>query len=478
MKPTKLLPIIAVCIYLASCKKFVVADSPIDSISSATAFANDGGAIATLTSIYINLKNDGNGLAAGNHSIGFYTAMEGDELKNYSSGDDFPKFYTNSLTKDAASVYSIWTQIYGQIHTANIVLENLEKSTTITASVKQQMLGEAKFIRAFLHFYAVNLFGKVPLVLTSDYRINNTISRSDTNVVYQQIVADLKDAQNTLSDKIVDGYGAIVTTRYRPNKWTATALLARVYLYQKDWMNAEMEAAKLKTNDTYELDNNLINIFTGESKEVIWQMQAVISYRGAFDGEAYILTTEPELCTMSLQLLGAFELGDTRFSNWVGKFNSDGIDYHYPFKYKVSSLVDPSYLENTTVFRLAEQYLISAEAKIQQGKIAEGVADLNILRQRARLAPTVAVPDPLPDLLTTLSKEDALKAVMHERQVELFTEWGHRWFDLKRTGEINSVMTAVAPSKNTEWHPYQAWWPVPNSEILLNANLDQNEGYN
>jgi starch-binding outer membrane protein, SusD/RagB family len=476
MKKINNLLILLLILYITSCRKFVVADPPVTAISSATAFSDNAGAIATMTSIYIDLKANPI-FIAGVRSIGLLTGMESDELINFNS--EYTGYFTNSLDNANSSLsYGIWQQIYAKVHTANLVIENLEKSVSISSAVKQQMIGEAKFMRAFLHFYLVNLFGKVPVITTSDYRINKVIARSDTNSVYRQIVADLKDAQSSLPDEIVDGYGVAVNTRYRPNRWAATALLSRVYLYQKDWVNAEAESMKFANNSRYYLDTDLINIFTGPSNEVIWQLQAVLQYFSAADGSAYILLKDPNLCAISPQLASAFEPGDARYSSWVGKYSSNAVDYYYPFKYRVSSDNDYLYLENTTVLRVAEQLLISAEAKIQQGKIEEGIADMNKLRQRSRLIPTSDVPNPLPDLLLNLSKEDALKAVMHERQVELFTEWGHRWFDLKRTGEINSVMTSVAPSKNTEWHPYQAWWPVPNSEILLNGNLDQNEGYN
>jgi starch-binding outer membrane protein, SusD/RagB family len=482
MKATKILLLLIIIISIISCKKFVTIDPPVTAISSTTAFSNDAGAIATTTGSYSVLKDDiSGGIIGGDHSIGILTAMEGDEFRNYNTAQEYSEFYTNSLLPKSLYPEVIWKIIYAQIHTTNIVVENLEKSTAVTASVKQQMIGEAKFMRAFLHFYAINLFGKVPLVITSNYKSNSIISRSEEADVYNQIKADLLDAQAKLPNDFVDGYGAIVAARFRPNKWTATALLSRVYLYQKDWLNAETESSKFKTNNNFAIDSDLINVFTGSSKEIIWQLQATMEIFSAVEGGIYILISDPGLDNpgaISPQLLSVFEPGDARFSTWVGKYSSAGVDYYYPFKYRVSRLNDPDYRENTTVFRLAEQYLISAEAKIQQGKIADGVADINILRQRARLAPTPDVPIPLPDLSADLSKEDALKAVMHERQVELFTEWGHRWFDLKRTGEINSVMTAVAPTKNSTWNEHQALWPIPQSEILLNSHLSQNEGYN
>jgi hypothetical protein len=91
---------------------------------------------------------------------------------------------------------------------------------------------------------------------------------------------------------------------------------------------------------------------------------------------------------------------------------------------------------------------------------------LNVIRARASLpAATIA------------SKDATLSAIAHERQVELFTEWGHRWFDLKRTGKIDAVMSVVTPQKGGTWNTNKQLVPLPSSEILINHNLAQNPGY-
>src|SRR5262249_1429014 len=123
-------------------------------------------------------------------------------------------------------------------------------------------------------------------------------------------------------------------------------------------------------------------------------------------------------------------------------------------------------------------YLIRAEARIQQNKTADGIADLNTIRLRAR----GTNPGDLPDLSATLSKTDALMAVEHERQVELFTEGAHPWFDLKRTKRLDAVMTVVTPvkSNNTnQWSSFRALFPLPAGEVLNSPGLQgqQNPGY-
>ena len=145
--------------------------------------------------------------------------------------------------------------------------------------------------------------------------------------------------------------------------------------------------------------------------------------------------------------------------------------FYFPYKYKAFT---PN-IEGMVVFRLAELYLIRAEARAQQGMLTgnnSAVADLNTIRARAA-GTTVGV---LPPIAVT-SKEDILAAIAHERQVELFTEWGNRWFDLKRTGMADVVMSVVAPQKGATWNTDWQLLPIPQNEIIANPKLEQNNGY-
>ena len=118
------------------------------------------------------------------------------------------------------------------------------------------------------------------------------------------------------------------------------------------------------------------------------------------------------------------------------------------------------------MFRLAEQYLIRAEARAQQNNISGAQADLNAIRTRAGLAN-----------VTATTQTGLVTAIYHERQIELFTEFGHRWFDLKRTGQLDAVMGIAAPQKGGTWASYKALIPIPASEISINPHLTQNPGY-
>jgi starch-binding outer membrane protein, SusD/RagB family len=458
-----------------SCRKFVQVGPPASGIGNSTVYANDLTAAAAETGIYDNMIASDGGLSTGPRSLSCYGGMAADEFKDYNSSTLFSGVYTNTLSP--ANTY-FWPELFSEIYDANSVLAGLAGSSAITTAENQQLTGEAKFMRAFLHFYGTNLFGDFPLVTTTNYQQNNTIARSPQATVYQQVVADLTAAQNLLPDNFVEPTGGIVTTeRVRPNKWAATALLARVYLYEASWDSADMEATAVINNSTlFSLDSSLNNVFLANNNEAIWQLQPVVPGYNTWDAYYFVLTSTPGSSSLPVALdtglVNTFEAGDRRLANWVGEFASGGTTYYYPYKYKLNA-----YVGNTTapaeylmVLRLAEQYLIRAEARAQEGNLQGAAADLNFIRNRAGLGST-----------TVTTQTDLLTAIYHERRVELFTEWGHRWFDLNRTGTLNAVMGSpgnVCQRKGGSWNPDWALFPIPASEITLNPKLGQNPGYN
>jgi hypothetical protein len=200
----------------------------------------------------------------------------------------------------------------------------------------------------------------------------------------------------------------------------------------------------------------------------------------------FIINTNPltspsvYVSTISDQLMNAFESGDNRRVKWVGSYTTTTTPittYYFPYKYKDNTSAS-ALREYSMVFRLVEQYLIRAEARAQQNNITGAIADINMLRTRARATPTVAVPNPLPDLPSSLTQSQVLTAIAHERQVELFAE-GHRWFDLKRTNTVDAIMSVVTPQKGAgKWNSYQQLYPIPVSDIENSANsITQNNGY-
>ncbi|WP_214072615.1 RagB/SusD family nutrient uptake outer membrane protein [Mucilaginibacter sp. dw_454] len=458
------------------CKKWIAVDPPITQVSAGSIYANNASASSVMTGVYDQMISSA-GLTDGTNSISFLDGLAADELTNYTTNTIQVQFYQNALTSSAAigggSNGYFWTELYKEVYACNAVLVGLNASSNVTQSMKQQLTGEAKFMRAFLYFYAVNLYGDVPLVLTTDYQTNKQISRASKTDVFKQIIQDLLDAQSALSDHYVDQNGNITTEKIRPNKWAATALLARAYLYLGDWKDAEIQATNVIGSTTFSLPTDLTQVFKMNNSEAILQFHPVLT--GITNTQLayyFVLTSAPGTgvfwVAMSPQLQNAFEPNDKRFSNWVGSLTTGGKTYLYPYKYR-ANVQGSQVSEYLVILRLAEQYLIRAEARAQQNNASGAQADLNTIRTRAGLPNTTAT-----------DQASLLTAVLHERQVELFTEWGHRWFDLIRTGNINSVMGSpgnICAAKGGTWSSNSILVPLPQQELLLDPNLKQNPGY-
>jgi hypothetical protein len=463
-------------ILLSGCEKLVTVPDPPSQLVNNTVYSNDASASAVLTGIYAKLSVDYE-MIAGYQGLSLAMGLASDELTSYTTDPGQTSFYTNQF----AGSIDFWNSPYQYIYVTNTALESLNNSTAISENVKQQLIGEAKFMRAFLYFYLVNLYGDVPLILGTDYHANAVATRTSKEAVNAQIVQDLIEAQNILSDNYRSPVNVTTTERIRPNKGAATALLARVYLYMGKYSEAESQASLLIANTgKYALVQDLNKVFIKNSTEAIWQIFSANPSYNTIDGYTFILNDAPDnysnTVSISSFLVNSFEAGDNRLANWVGSIEVDGTTYYYPYKYKVFQ-PNQTISEYQMIFRLAEQYLIRAEARIQQGKIPEGIADLNVIRKRARAAVSVVLPNPLPDLALSLSKEDAMSAVVQERRVELFTEMGHRWFDLKRLNLLDKVMSVITPLKGGVWTSDRKLLPIPVLEMQRNFFLTQNPGY-
>jgi starch-binding outer membrane protein, SusD/RagB family len=478
---------------LGACKKLVEAPPPSDQVSEINVFSTDATAIGALSDIYNKMNDISYGAPfQGGSSISILTGLSSDEMTLYSGVSGFMKnYYTNSLSQSLVVGHELWAPLYNFIYKCNAAIKGLNASTTLTPVVKQQLLGEAKFMRAYCYFNLVNLFGDVPLALSIEANVNTLLTRSPKADVYQQIIIDLLDAEGNLSSNFLNvTMSGTTTERVRPTQWAAKALLARVYLYTgNNYTLAEAKATEVISNTTLFGLTTLNQVFLKNSKEAIWQLQP--TNEGFNTMEAYFLIVPewgPDIYTntvyLSNNLMNSFELNDSRAKpkNWIDTLTVDGVFYRFPYKYKLNGY-DPNIISSTgtqnmkeyfMVFRLAEQYLIRAEARAQQSKLNEAISDLDIIRNRAGL-PLIAVTNP------GINKTNLLDKILHERQVELFTELGQRWFDLKRTGKVDAVMTVVTPQKSnnaTQWQSYQQLFPVSSMELQKAPNLVQTPGYN
>jgi len=468
-------------IFISSCKKIVEVEAPYTSTSAGNVFKEDNNAIAVVTAIFAQASSSA--VFSGSRSINLFAGLSSDEL-TLNSGvtqSNYVAYYINDLVANQISSFGSenWQELYNYIYQCNAAIEGLQVSTTLTAAVKQQLLGEAKFLRAFFYFYLVNLYGDVPLALTTDYKVNALLSRTFVSDVYRQIILDLNEAKDLLSADYLDGrlvkYSSnLLGERVRPTKWASLALLSRVYLYAGNWAGADSSASVLISNTSIYDTVSLNNVFLKNSKEAIWQLQPVNSGRNTEDATTFILTTSgPTSNTdrpvyLSDTLLKSFEVGDQRKTQWVNNVvaTGTGINYYYPFKYKNNGSTVTEYL---MALRLGEQYLVRAEARVHLGNISGAKNDLNVIRARARLNPT-----------TANDQTSLLSAILHERQVELFTEWANRWFDLKRTQNVDAIMTVITPKKSNgliQWRSYQQLYPILFSDLAKNHNLIQNSGY-
>jgi len=458
--------------FFYSCRKSVEVPAPDNSLIGQTVFADPKTATAVLTGVYNNMVTINN-MADGNWSVSKFMATAADEMDNYFIGMAATQFYTNQLVSSPGTYY--WAQLFKHIYVANTVIDGVEKSASLSAEVKDQLLGEAYFIRGFMNFYAVNLYGDVPLVTSTDYRINNRLARSPQREVYTQIVDDLLKAKSFLKNEYRNQYNTTTSERIRPNRIAATALLARTYLYKGDWANAEIQSTEVINAAGYELKTDMNQVFLKNSTEAIWQMPSVHpAITNTLEGYFFTLTQAPGFLhhvAISTRLENAFEdkTSDKRYLNWIRFINVGTTRYYYPAKYK-NNQRGSAVTEYSMLLRVAEQYLIRAEARARQAKTT-AVDDINAIRRRAGLA----------DYAGAQTPAAMLAAVMQERRVELFTEWGHRWFDLKRTGQLDPLMrgpSGVSAAKGGSWQATDTLLPLPISEITINPNLTQNAGYN
>jgi starch-binding outer membrane protein, SusD/RagB family len=475
----------------SGCRKLVEVPPPENSIVQQNIYTDNASAIATLTAIYTNMMDLTPSTFTGNQSISLLSGLSADELTLY-SGNTYPTFigyYTNSLSATSPTMATgseHWIALYNYVFKSNAAIEGLSSQAAqeLDATVRQQLLGEAKFLRAFYYFYLVNLFGDVPLALTSDYKVNSSLLRSPKADVYQQIITDLSEAEKLLSENYLD-YTLLnsSTERVRPTRWAATALLSRVYLYTGNHLGAEEKASAVIANSGVFTLPPLNDVFLKNSSEAIWQLQPTTLYFNTQEATTFIIPpTGPtdgnsidNPVYLSSQVRNSFETGDNRAvnGNWINVTTVDSIDYYFPYKYKngvqdLSITTPDAQTEYLMVLRLGEQYLIRAEARAQQNNIAGAQSDLNMIRTRAGLSN-----------ITANDQTSLLDAIVHERQVELFTEWGHRWLDLKRTQAVDEVMTMVTPLKSSgaQWNSYQQWYPLPLSDLQNSPKLEQNAGY-
>lgn len=376
-----------------------------------------------------------------------FSDLAADNLEHSVDGtaQNYAQVDNNAVLPENDAVSAIWDSGYEGINIANNVIAKVPDMMDMTEAEKNAALGELYFIRAFNHFGLMNWFGAIPIKTAPTIGATNLDAPRDPIAkVYDQIIVDLTFAEQHL------GAGAV---KSRASKFAATALLARVYLYKGDWANAKAKATSVIQDGGYDLPD-YGDVFVDESAESIFEIDftelnrnriAEYNFPKTLNGRREVAPTA--------SILAAYETGDERYAASIA---FSGV-LAYPIKYDDLSLG----ADNVIILRLAEMYLIRAEAEVKlQGSVTAIQDDLNVVRSRAKLPDTSA---------NTL--DELTRAIERERRVEFAFE-GHRWFDLVRTGRAVDVLLTVNNANQTRW-------PIPLSEIVTNksSGMEQNPGY-
>lgn len=442
-----------------SCDRFTDVGLPKSQITRGVVFNDDELAKSAMAAVYRSVYETGfiaGGLSGAQILFGTYT----DELQSYASAtSDATIFYQLSHLASTTKINSLWTTTYSQLYNINSIIEGVENSENLSPEVKNRLKGEALFMRSILHLYLVQTYGAIPYVNSTSYEVNQIIGKSTVNTVYSLCKADLQAATDLLPATLPAG------NRIYPTKMAAYTLLARIAYYEKNWNDAIQYSAMVINNTLYKMETDLNKVFLKDGTGSIFQLLPFNSTSSTSQGNTFILNTVPPTnVALRQDFISEFESGDGRKMSWIGqKTDSQGKIYYYPYKYKQYSSSTSS-TEYSVVLRVEELYLIRAEAYIQKNQYDLAVADLNKIRNRAGL----------PSLTNTTDQTFLNNALIKERRSELFTEFGHRFFDL---GQHN-LLDIVMPTKKTNWKPYYRLLPLPEKELLLNPNLNpQNEGY-
>lgn len=448
--------ILFVTLSIVGCDSFVDVATPNSQLTGATVFEDRTTANAALIDIYSKLRDTG--LLAGNaNGSGVCLGLYADELIYYGAANDNTSFiFNNTMIATTPMAAQLWNESYQQIYCANAVVYGCENSTGLSSSDKNQFIGEALFVRALVHFYLVNLYGDVPYITTTDYEVNRLVSRMSASEVYDRIITDLQEAISLLPE------GYVAPDRVRPNRSTASALLARVFLYNGNWAAASNEASAVLNNGEYVWETDINKVFLKDCTATIWQLSPRLEGNNTDEGSVFVFQSgPPPFVGLREELYSSFLNDDLRKSQWIASVTDGTSTWYHANKYKQNTNTGSS-LEYSIIFRMAEMYLIRAEARARQGELSTAKEDLNKVRNLAGLSNTSAN-----------SEAEIIAAVMEERRFELFTEHGHRFFDLKRTGALNTILPVV----KLGWNTTDVHWPIPETELLANPNLTQNPGY-
>lgn len=449
---------------LVSCSEILEIDPPTDTLTEEEVYGNAANIKTAFTGLYSWHIHQN---ASYYQYLDLYLPLMSDELKSDNTSS-YGIYYQNTYLPTLSMMGNIWSTLYESIYQTNNFIEHVEATSLLGEETQKEYIAVAKWFRAYDYFLLSNLYGDVPLILKSSISEAKGVGRTKIAVINDQVTNDLLYAEQALANS----EDTKKNVRTRLTTAAALALLARHYLYTEQWQNAADVATKLIDGGVYSLEPDVNKVFLSSSKEVIFGFdmdgwQGTGTYQGyTRHGILFIPTTTKKVTYNLTDELANAITSDTLDEriNWVDYLTISEKKVYYPYKYKNNTNATASNYELQVFFRLAEQYLIRAEARAHLSDIEGALADINAIRSRAGVEPVEAN-----------TTAEVLMLVEEERRKELFIEGqGHRWFDLKRTSRADAVYSKLDYKK---WKSYKVLLPIPNMQILNNSNLTQNPGY-
>ncbi len=427
----------------ASCNVLDV--EPYNTIPASEAFKNAADLERGILGAYSSFQS----LGYYGRTYGIFADLAADNLvhPDNATAVAYAEVDNNAILPENTSVDGIWTAIYDGINVTNNVISKVPGIPGLTAAEGTKALGELYFIRALHHFNLLNYFGAIPYKSIPTAGVSNVnVPRDEVDYIYDRIIQDLLFASVNLP---------ATGSKIRATGLAADALLARVYLYKKDYTNAAAYAFKVINSGSFSLLPSYSSIFDGEETgESIFEIDFTALDRNRIAEYNFPLTENGRgEVAPSPELVESYEVSDDRFASTYAYSGTA------PYVIKYDDLSTGA--DNVIVLRLAEMYLIRAEANTHlEGNLVTIKSDINQIRNRASLGNVNAN-----------TYADILLAIERERRVEFAFE-GHRWFDLVRTGRAVDVLSTVTNINQT-------LFPIPLSEILTNTNpgMYQNPGY-
>ncbi len=438
---------------ITSCEKMLDVDVPQNQIDRNLIFNDIQTANAALAALYSGIRD--NSLLAGDE-IGVFMSIYTDDVDCYATTatNGVYELYKNQLISSNPSIYTVWANTYQQIYLANSILEGIQTSSLAVAD-KNRVTGEALLVRSILHFYLQQTFGDIPYVNSTDYQSNSILGKTPSSDVLANLESDLGTCFTLLNDDYTNAERIFV------NRKVAELMLAKVYMAELRYGDAETTLKSIVQSPLYTFENDITKVFQKSGKHILWQLKPKNSGDATKEASIYYFTNvAPSSYALTTDLVNSFSASDLRKQNWIASVTVGSNIWYRTDKYKSRSNNTTEY---SIIFRLEEVYLLLAETLTKQDKLDQALPYINSTRQRAGLS---ALP------LGT-SKAVLVSEISNENRREFFTEMGHRFFDLKRNGNLSSLI-----SIKSNWQSFHQLWPIPQKDLQLNNNLNpQNTGY-